>query len=130
MYQFFSKIWKIILYFNKIFEMISLKKFKTESQPGHFLVLFLKFLANLSLMSLIKKTRPSRPIRCDLWIVEQMLNQQTDRPTNQLTNGQSQLKRCSVAPKNVFQMLFLWTILNKNYLQFLFEHPLQNMLKA
>ena len=43
------------------------------------------------------KTRPSRPIRCDVWIVEQMrypTNQLTDRPTN----GHSQLWRCFVTP--------------------------------
>ena len=35
---------------------------------------------------LLKKTRPSRPIRCDVWIVEQM-RYPTDRPTD----GHSQL---------------------------------------
>ena len=28
------------------------------------------------------ETRPSRPIRCDVWIVERMRYQPTDRPTN------------------------------------------------
>ena len=32
-------------------------------------------------------TRPSRPIRCDVWIVERMRYRQTDRPTD----GHSQL---------------------------------------
>ena len=35
-----------------------------------------------------KKTRPRRPLRCDVWIVEQMrypTDQLTDRPTNQWT---------------------------------------------
>ena len=32
------------------------------------------------------RTRPSRPIWCDVWIVERMHYQPTDRPTNQPTN--------------------------------------------
>ena len=31
------------------------------------------------------ETRPSRPIRCDVWIVERMRYRPTDRPTNQRT---------------------------------------------
>ena len=42
-----------------------------------------------------KGTRPSRPIRCDVWIVERMRY----RPTNRPTDGHSQLCRCFVAPK-------------------------------
>ena len=30
-----------------------------------------------------KKTRPSRPIRCDVWIIERMRYQPTDRQTNE-----------------------------------------------
>ena len=30
----------------------------------------------------VKQTRPSRPIWCDVWIVERMRYQQTDRPTD------------------------------------------------
>ena len=46
------------------------------------------------------KTRPCRPISCDLWIVEQM-RYPTNSPTDRPTNGHSQLKRCFVAPKNM-----------------------------
>ena len=45
------------------------------------------------------ETRPSRPIRCGVWIVEQM-RYPTNRPTNQPTDGHSQLLRCLVAPNN------------------------------
>ena len=37
---------------------------------------------------LVEKTRPSRPIRCDVWIVERMrypTDRPTDRPTDQRT---------------------------------------------
>ena len=39
-----------------------------------------------------KQTRPSRPIRCDVWIVERMrypTNQLTDQPTDQPTDTAS-----------------------------------------
>ena len=44
-------------------------------------------------------TRPSRPIRCAVWIVERM-HYPTDRPTNRQTDRHSQLQRCVGAPKN------------------------------
>ena len=45
-----------------------------------------------------KKTRPSRPIRCDMWIVERMrypTDRQTDRPmdTSSYRGALSHLKR-------------------------------------
>ena len=50
---------------------------------------------------ILPKTRPSRPIRCDVWIVKRMryptdkpTDQQTDRPTDTASYG------CFVAPKN------------------------------
>ena len=36
-----------------------------------------------------KRTRPSWPIRCDMWIVEQMRYRQTDQPTDQPTDTAS-----------------------------------------
>ena len=36
----------------------------------------------------VKVTRPSRPIRCDVWIVERM-RYPTDRPTNRPTDTAS-----------------------------------------
>merc|ERR1712074_134300 len=35
------------------------------------------------------KTRPSRPIRCDVWIIERMRYRQTNQPTNQPTDTAS-----------------------------------------
>ena len=43
-----------------------------------------------------KTTRPIRPSRCAVWIVERYRS--TDRPKN----GHSQLERCSGAPNNGF----------------------------
>ena len=48
----------------------------------------------LTLEGAISETRPSRPIRCDVWIVERMRY-----PTNRPTDGHSQLQKCFVAPK-------------------------------
>ena len=36
-------------------------------------------------------TRPSRPTKCAMWILEQMRYQPTNRQTDRQTNGQSQL---------------------------------------
>ena len=45
-----------------------------------------------------KKTRPSRPIRCDVWTVERM-RYPTDQPTDIASYNYKQ--RCFVAPKKV-----------------------------
>ena len=47
------------------------------------------------------RTRPSRPIRCDVCIVERMRYRQTDQPTD----GHIRLLRCFVAPKNLNENL-------------------------
>ena len=48
-----------------------------------------QFFSKRELVAHLKlhRRRPSRPIRCDMWIVERMRYRQTDRPTD----GQSQL---------------------------------------
>ena len=55
---------------------------------------------SMNLFSQRQQTRPSRPIRCDVWIVERMCYP-TDQPTNRPTDGHSQLWRCFVAPKKL-----------------------------
>ena len=57
----------------------------------------------LGLPLYLKERRPSRPIRCDVWIVERM-RYPTDRPTDQPTDGHSQLYRCFVAPKKALNV--------------------------
>ena len=44
-----------------------------------------------AMVKTMKITRPSRPIRCDVWIVERM-RYPTDQPTNRPTAGHSQLE--------------------------------------
>ena len=54
---------------------------------------FREFLCWNSLNSHIalEKTRPSRPIRCDVWIVERMRDRPTDRLTNLPTDQRTEL---------------------------------------
>ena len=56
------------------------------STPAHPLALGMripKYLFNLSkIETLVRETRPSRPIRCDVWIVEWMRYRPTNRPTD------------------------------------------------
>ena len=44
------------------------------------------FILVLHGKALVEITRPSRPIRCDVWIVERMRYRQTERPTDQPTS--------------------------------------------
>ena len=49
------------------------------------------------------ETRPSRPIICAVWIVKRM-GYPIDRPTNQPTDGHSQLLRCFGTPKKLYEV--------------------------
>ena len=70
------------------------------------------------IQALIYETRPSRPIRCDVWIVERMryrpTNRQTDRQTDRPTDtasyrgALSHLKRKINLHQKIYQMSAIW----------------------
>ena len=56
------------------------------------------------LVPLLNKTRPSRPIRCDMWIVERM-QYPTNQPTNQPTDTASYRGALSKQDSDAFYVL-------------------------